>query len=69
MCFSSQQPKPDINKPGYQPTDMDKHFKLTMGGRGVDGVKVLQRGDTKSSKSGDKGDGYTPTRDPYTLHN
>lgn len=29
MCFSSQQPEPDINKPDYSPDDMDKQFELT----------------------------------------
>lgn len=35
MCFSQQQPEPDINKPAYKPNEIRDHFKLTFGGNGA----------------------------------
>lgn len=48
MCFSSQQPKPDINKPAYKPNQMRDHFKFTMGGSGS---KKSQRDEEAAKKA------------------
>lgn len=63
MCFSSQQPKPDINSPPYKPNQIGEN--MTLGFKPKDGEKViLQRqpkdGDPKRDSEEDTGIDYTP---------